>query len=112
LIKGKDANKKFIVLPIEYKYILRDLLEKIDVALKKNLGEILSTKELQEVRDILEREIAMDIHSKSQSKINKALKDYYLNLARINEYSDIKNISVIVSKCNKKLARRIKGHFR
>lgn len=110
----KDIGKKFIILPIKYKFLLKDLLDRIEKQLKKILSEILTVEEINYTRDIIEKLIEKPVSTWVGSTKRRVLKDYFLNLEKINDKNDLTNIIYLMEtekKPNTIIIKKIKSYL-
>lgn len=88
----KDIGKKFIVLPITFLKIIKQLFAKQNEGLKK-LGEILSKEELKAVRQIIKDDLSLHDNSFLGGYKIKVLNSYFADLEKISDLDDLQNIS-------------------
>lgn len=93
--KGKDGEQ-FIVLPIRYKFILKELLKRVEKELLKPLSSVLNMNDISYVRECIEEEIKKKRKSMGGNVIKVPLKSYYLNLGGLSGPSDLRNVIAVL----------------
>lgn len=108
-----SVSREFIVLPIQYRFMLKDLLRSIEGQLQKKLSDILTAEEINVVRGSLQEEIDSPVYSVAGSQINQSLKGYYRYLEDLTDQDDLKNIVSVLSKrsSNKVIIKKLTTHI-